>query len=447
MADLDKVKRNVAKMVGMNAPESDIDSYIASQGTSIDEIKNYKVTPESKQTILSHLGDFAKSFVEPNPILSKVKTSLQEGVGNDVSNISEKFPSIAQKPYLQKPLAAAGALAQTAYEMIPETPIDVAASVLPFKGVQKAIGKVGAGIEKIVTPKTALEKSGQLSKEATEMYRTMLRPNQMEVKNIEIRGGKNIDDFYKLAAEEKLPIKSTGGKDPKLDTEEARKIVMDKLDKNTEQLNNILENHDKSFDLESVRNKSISELKSKYKNAAEYEEAVKDVNSYIDAEIRQSGSNIVSAVDLNNIKQGMWQVGYNAMKPTASKTARTIGHIAKEEIEKGIPDKAIKALNDISGKYATLNNLLENAQGRVIQGGRLGGYFARATGAIAGHSTGIPVIGPLAGEYIGGKLASAIYAPERASRIASNKMAQSQKYLNSLKKDTGLLNQAFGKKQ
>jgi hypothetical protein len=40
-----------------------------------------------------------------------------------------------------------------------------------------------------------------LVKEATEGYRDILRPTQGEIKNIEIRGGKNIDDYYKLAAE------------------------------------------------------------------------------------------------------------------------------------------------------------------------------------------------------------------------------------------------------
>lgn len=43
MADLDRVKRNVARMVSLNAPEADIDAYIASEGTSIDEIRAYKV--------------------------------------------------------------------------------------------------------------------------------------------------------------------------------------------------------------------------------------------------------------------------------------------------------------------------------------------------------------------------------------------------------------------
>jgi hypothetical protein len=44
MADIDlaRVKRNVGKMVGMGAPEADIDAYISSEGTSIDAVKAFK---------------------------------------------------------------------------------------------------------------------------------------------------------------------------------------------------------------------------------------------------------------------------------------------------------------------------------------------------------------------------------------------------------------------
>lgn len=42
MADLARIKKNVAKMVAMNAPESDIDGYIASEGVTVDDVRNYQ---------------------------------------------------------------------------------------------------------------------------------------------------------------------------------------------------------------------------------------------------------------------------------------------------------------------------------------------------------------------------------------------------------------------
>lgn len=42
MADIAKIKRNIGKMIDANAPESDIDAYIASEGVTLDEIRNFK---------------------------------------------------------------------------------------------------------------------------------------------------------------------------------------------------------------------------------------------------------------------------------------------------------------------------------------------------------------------------------------------------------------------
>jgi hypothetical protein len=46
MADLDRVKRNVTRMVSLNAPETDIDSYIASEGATLDQVRAHKATPK-----------------------------------------------------------------------------------------------------------------------------------------------------------------------------------------------------------------------------------------------------------------------------------------------------------------------------------------------------------------------------------------------------------------
>ena len=40
--DIDRIKRNVAKMADMGAPEHDIDGYIASEGATVDQVRNHK---------------------------------------------------------------------------------------------------------------------------------------------------------------------------------------------------------------------------------------------------------------------------------------------------------------------------------------------------------------------------------------------------------------------
>ncbi|KKM07581.1 hypothetical protein LCGC14_1732520, partial [marine sediment metagenome] len=44
MADLAKVKRNVNRLIEQRAPVADIDTYIASEGVSLDALRAYKPT-------------------------------------------------------------------------------------------------------------------------------------------------------------------------------------------------------------------------------------------------------------------------------------------------------------------------------------------------------------------------------------------------------------------
>lgn len=50
-ADLARIKRNVAKMAAQNAPEADIDGYIASEGVSIDDVRNFKMGPQGHSNV------------------------------------------------------------------------------------------------------------------------------------------------------------------------------------------------------------------------------------------------------------------------------------------------------------------------------------------------------------------------------------------------------------
>ena len=59
MADLAKIKRNVARMVSLNAPESDIDEYISSQGVSIEDVRNYK---EQKKPDMNFVNEKSKEI-------------------------------------------------------------------------------------------------------------------------------------------------------------------------------------------------------------------------------------------------------------------------------------------------------------------------------------------------------------------------------------------------
>lgn len=271
-------------------------------------------------------------------------------------------------------------------------------------------------------PEYLVKSPEKIMSEATRQYRNILKPTQGEVKNVEIRQGKDLNDFYKLAAEEGLIIKQST--DKKLDTLEAREMLQPKIDKIHNELNAILaKDQTKQFDLANIRSQAKAELRKSIRNDTEYKSAEKMVDEYIDDAIEARGK-LLNAKELNDFKQGMWSVSYDALKPNANKYARKIGHIAKETIEKAYPDENIKGLNELSGKYSTLSNLLENAQGRIIKGGRLGKYVAYGIGAAT--LAKIPLAGPAVGAYFGGKVADYLRSPERITKAVSKKVKKIQ---------------------
>lgn len=58
MADLARIKGNVAKMASMNAPEQDIDGYIASEGVSVDDVKGFQLPLEQEGFVGSVKSDY-----------------------------------------------------------------------------------------------------------------------------------------------------------------------------------------------------------------------------------------------------------------------------------------------------------------------------------------------------------------------------------------------------
>lgn len=364
--------------------------------------------------------------------VGKAVIGQPEAVSEVASQINRPVPELEQ---IGQKAGEYGVLGKVAGAMIPTRPIEFGtAAISPVakapaaisaiaKPLQRGVDVIGEASRKFIPQ--AAERSGKLVKEATNMFRTMINPYKGEIMNIEVRGGKNIDDYFRLAAEEKLPITKDAAN--KLDTKDAVAILSDKQSSIHDSINSLLDKSDKYFDLNELRKVAKNDINKRFTNKKELESAISDIDEYIDAEIRGYGAQMVNARDFNSIKQGMWSVGYNQTKPTTKATARTIGHVAKEMIEKGIDDKAIKSLNEKSGEYATLINLLENANGRPVQGGKLGQYFARGIGAITGSSLGVP--GSILGQEAGARIASTITNPERVSRLAAKKIEKSQNIL------------------
>lgn len=116
----------------------------------------------------------------------------------------------------------------------------------------------------------------------------------------------------------------------------------------------------------------------------------------------------------------------------------------KEIIENNVDDIAIKELNREYGRAISLMEYLAKVNGTAVKGGRLGKYFARSVGAVAGSGGG--VIGTLVGATAGDAFASALqrYAvlgPLKARYVAqvgqgfkNEVLEQTIKYLDDVEK-------------
>lgn len=106
MADLAKIKSNVAKMISMNAPESDIDGYIASEGVTIDDVRDF-----GKDYTIGRLGTIERGLSfgagrKLNGLISAFGNKvgdLSTTAGEVVANIQNKglkgaFDDLEKKP-------------------------------------------------------------------------------------------------------------------------------------------------------------------------------------------------------------------------------------------------------------------------------------------------------------------------------------------------------------
>jgi hypothetical protein len=361
--------------------------------------------PKLSQAVGSTLGgdtqDAERDLTGARPLIAGSKAHAYDtGIpGVDTAlNLSDELGRVVQ----QQPFTL-GALAGS--EATPN--LNAAMAEATGKAISP-ITNLAQGIKNSLTP--SLEKIG-------DQYRQVLAPGKNEIKNIEVKGGKDLNDYYKLAAEEGLVIQKAP--DGKLDTKNAINQLQEKIDPLHEELQAAIESSpEQQFDIFKLAEKTKPELRKAFKNDANYEEALASIKNEVDAILRNRGGggllgNEVDGATLNEIKQGMWSKSYNAMAPNSNRVARIFGRVLKTAIEDAYPQENIKGLNKQLGDYYTLQSLLENANGRVVAKGKLGKYVAQGTGALIGHSIGLPVVGEIAGAKAGGMINDFLTDPER----------------------------------
>lgn len=97
MADLVKIKSNIQKMIAQNAPEADIDAYVAGEGVTPEMLRADKSPVASGHILpLSRGVDGSVSFDSNAGILGSIKSGL--GLAGDVMGGKAKLPSSGDVP-------------------------------------------------------------------------------------------------------------------------------------------------------------------------------------------------------------------------------------------------------------------------------------------------------------------------------------------------------------
>lgn len=97
--DLERIKRNVAKMAAQGAPEEDIDGYIASEGVTIDDVRNYKLSPGQglPLTVNGHKVTVDESFLklpreQQDATVDEIARSLPPARKTSIGAIRAQYP-------------------------------------------------------------------------------------------------------------------------------------------------------------------------------------------------------------------------------------------------------------------------------------------------------------------------------------------------------------------
>jgi hypothetical protein len=121
---------------------------------------------------------------------------------------------------------------------------------------------------------------------------------------------------------------------------------------------------------------------------------------------------LVNDIELNQIKQGLWSMSYNQNRPNMNQTAREVGHVIKDIIEKNNPDVKVRELNSYIGRLADTAYTIEKMNGKIVPaGGVFSKRIIQTIGAISGSS--FPVLGNIAGFQVAGKVFEYMRNPER----------------------------------
>lgn len=171
--DLDRIKRNVAKMAAQSAPVEDIDGYITSEGATVDQVKSYKARPSlsTGETAVDAAKSFgvglAQGAIGIPTLPGNIEYLARAGIDKAATMMGYEDPQTSQSTVLPTYSDAKGAIEQYTgpfYE--PQSTVGEYARTVGEFAPLAALGPGGAAARgvNVVAPAVVSETAGQLTK-------------------------------------------------------------------------------------------------------------------------------------------------------------------------------------------------------------------------------------------------------------------------------------------
>lgn len=178
--------------------------------------------------------------------------------------------------------------------------------------------------------------------------------------------------------------------------------VQNFINKNGEDVvNKILEKEGKTIDpaiLQAQLKKSVMDSGLQGSNLTK---ALNEINSDMAGYImRAEKDGKISLANIHKAKVDKYSNINFMTDPSTQKTAKVIANTLKQIVEKNTTSADVKAINGELSKYYTVIDYLEKLDGKKVDGGRLGKYFAKTVGAMVGGHFG--PLGAIAGSELAG---------------------------------------------
>jgi hypothetical protein len=277
---------------------------------------------------------------------------------------------------------------------------DIATGKGLVKGVEKTIKgvtKAGKAVKNFISPSAEYI--------ANDRYKALsnLERNYTDLKKINSKAVERNFDPKKIISETDL-LEGVVGKDGKIDT----RMAVQKFNDQIKPYEDVINKNLKSEAIKLNFNEFASDLKNKIKNSCLTGENKELAYNKLRKEIKGLRDEIDSYgfIDLSKIHQAKVNKYSNIdySNPITGKADKVIAKGLKQIVEENINDLNVKKLNDELGKFYTVQNYIEKlgSGGKVVEGGRLGKYFAKTIGGIAGSHFG--PFGTIVGSELGGAL-------------------------------------------